>query len=285
MRKSDDVRWLKESLNEQNQAENEINIYLERNSEEKLCSNCEILFLKKLYWNHFQAMVRPGKKFKVWTVVKIKSGNQNYKFLVKEILEDWTRIFENLSSEDIFEILENVWKMPLPPYIEYSSEKEKFYQPVQAKNSWSVAAPTASLHFTSRLLSQLKNQGVDFLESTLHIGMWTFKTVDVEDITQYDIHSETVQIPTNLFENIAKLKSKWKKITAVWTTATRILESLPYVYKLLPEQFKNSFFDQLTKDISIQQAQKFVDGEVLINENFINFDTKLYIYPSFNTNL
>jgi len=237
---------------------------------ENECKNCEILFLKKLENNLFEALVRPGKKFKLWKKITL-SADKDYCFEVVDYTSSW-RIIKYLWDENIFEILEKLWQMPLPPYIQYSKEKEKPYQPVVAKNYWSVAAPTASLHFTPRLLNSLKEKWIEFLESTLHIGIWTFKLVDTEDITNYNIHSETAQVPLNVIEKILNLKKQWKKIVAVWTTSVRILESIPYV---LPKIEKLINFDK-----------KFLEKwdyitDLSVNNDVISFNTKLYIYPGF----
>lgn len=253
--------------------------FIIKDFEEKKCLNCEILFLKKISENSFEALVRPWKKFKIWTKIKIVKDNKEYNFEILGFTKEW-RIIKYLWKEDIFDVLEQIWQMPLPPYIEYSKDKEKPYQPIQAKNEWSVAAPTASLHFTEQLLKLLDKKWVNFLESTLHIWIWTFKIVDVEDITKYNIHSEMVEVPTTIFKEISKIKQKWKNIVAVGTTSTRILESLPYLYKkiqkLYPkfyEKIKNNYFDNL--DIS----DDYIDWEIFIEDWIIYFNTKLFIYP------
>jgi len=343
--------------------ENKDNIsfyFVDKDWNKKECSNCEILFLKKIgdleikgdlgekkieidgdlrekseevlkkleeegRWkkkenfgdgSFFEALVRPWKKFKIWKRIIVecqedgmisrrwydvkkmvwcqendsrrfqenkKGSIKTYEFEVVGFSKEW-RIIKYLWKEDIFEVLEKIWKMPLPPYISYSKDKEKPYQPVQAKKEGSVAAPTASLHFTKKLFEDLEKKWVKSLESTLHIWMWTFKTVDIEDITKYEIHSETVEIPIDIFKKIWKLKESGKHITAVWTTATRILESLPYLYKKL-QKIKNEYFDKLVKNISLEESEKFIDGEIFVWENTISFDTKLYIYPWFKYKL
>jgi len=232
----------------------------------------------------FEALVRPWKKLKPGTKVKILADKE-YWFEILDYTDEW-RLIKYLWSEDIFDVLEKIGKMPLPPYIEYSKDKEKPYQPVQAKKAGSVAAPTASLHFTSELFEKLKQKGVQILESTLHIWMWTFKTVDVEDITNYDIHEEMVEIPLNIFEKIWSLKQQWKNIIAVGTTATRILESLPYLWVEVRREVRRGqksyeFWERLVKNISEKQVKKFIPSQPIISNWQITFDTKLYIYPGF----
>jgi len=192
----------------------------------------------------------------------------------------------------IEDILEKYWIMPLPPYIQYSKDKEKPYQPIFAQKPWSVAAPTASLHFTENLLNKLKEKWCKFEYTTLHIWLGTFKKVDTQDITKYDIHSETVQINLDIFEKIAKYKLNKKPTIAVWTTVTRTLESLPYLWKYLKNKnlisnFSKStinFWDKLTENIENEKKYIFDVKEIASNwnKNCLYFKTKLYIYPWFN---
>ena len=121
-------------------------------------------------------------------------------------------------------------ELPLPPYIKYSKEKEADYQTTFAKNNGSVAAPTASLHFTNELFNRIKNPK-EYI--TLHVGLGTFKGIDVSDIREYHIHRETVEFELTLFERIAVYKKNSQKIVAVGTTVCRTLESLPSLWRSL----------------------------------------------------
>jgi len=252
-----------------------------------LCSKCEIFFLRDLWNNLFEALVFPGKKFKIWKKIDINW----YIFEVADITNEW-RIIKYLGNNSVFEVFDKLGIMPLPPYVEYKKEKEGAYQPVFAQKAWSVAAPTASLHFTKKLLEDLDKKGIQKLYSTLHIWLGTFKTVDVENIQNYDIHSETVQVPINIFRQLWDMKKGGKNLVAVWTTATRILETLPYLYKRFQmiqsedyQKIKNDYFENLVKNISLGEPKKFVPGEIFINGDVIAFETKLYIYPGFEYNL
>ena len=103
----------------------------------------------------------------------------------------------------IHDLLTTHGALPLPPYIEYSREKEADYQTSFAEKDGSVAAPTASLHFTSELMEKIENQK-EYI--TLHVGLGTFKGIDTTDIREYAIHSEVVEVPTEIFATIAELK-------------------------------------------------------------------------------
>lgn len=160
--------------------------------------------------------------------------------------------------------LTNHGALPLPPYIEYTPEKEADYQTSFARHDGSVAAPTASLHFTEELMDRIKIQK-EYL--TLHVGLGTFKGIQTADIRDYDIHKEQIQIDREMFTRIALLKQAGKKIVAVGTTATRTLESLPYLWMILDQDAKNMFdantrkyWDTLTQGIEKQDWIHDISG-------------------------
>jgi len=235
----------------------------------------EIFFLKKYEWNIFEALIKPWKKFKVWKKIYIK--DYPYEFEIIDNIKDWRLIRLN-SNEDIFDVLQKIGIMPLPPYIRYKKEKEKLYQAIIATKPWSVAAPTASLHFTEKLLTNLKSKNINMLYSALYIGQWTFKIVDTENILNYDIHEEFVEVPCDIFKKISE--NKEKNIVAVWTTSTRILESLPFLYAKLHLD-NDVFWNEIIKNIKKEDIQRFIPWNVFINNDNISFQTKLFIYPWF----
>lgn len=130
-------------------------------------------------------------------------------------------------EEDIYHILEQSGRLPLPPYIERTpdGDDESRYQTVFAREQGAVAAPTAGLHFTEALLAQLATQGIKLCWITLHVGAGTFQPVRVEDITQHHMHSECYHIPSETVAAIAEAKQRGNKIVAVGTTSLRALES------------------------------------------------------------
>ncbi len=181
------------------------------------------------------------------------------------------------------DFLEKEAQLPLPPYITYEKEKEQRYQTHFAENIGSAAAPTASLHFTDHLLTQLNQAGIEHHFLTLHVGLGTFKPVHTENITDYDIHSEPITVPADIFARIANLKLTHKNIIPVGTTMIRTLESLPFAYRLLcdiltltPEQQTRR--DNLTADIQTPETIITIEN---ITETSYSFSTKLYIYPGF----
>lgn len=246
-----------------------------RDGEEKTLKDGEIFFLKNRDKNHFEALVRPGKKFRIGT--KIFLGN--FELTVTENT-DSGRIL-HISGGEIFELLDQFGELPLPPYIEYSSEKEADYQNIFAKKNGSVAAPTAGLHFSEALLYKLKNPR-EFV--TLHIGLGTFKTIDTDDIRAYEIHSETAEIHHEIFGKIFEYKKNHQKIVAVGTTGCRTLESLPSLWKNLTDEEKNIFDENVRifwEKIS-EKAEKNWITEYIFSEDFIEFSTRAYITPGYD---
>jgi len=238
----------------------------------------EIFYLSSNDEYRFSALVRPGKRFKVWSTIKL---NNEVSFLVESISDDG-RIL--VASQPIFEILESHGQMPLPPYIAYDESLEDPYQPVFASTAWSVAAPTASLHFTDELIRNLESKWVQSLYTTLHVWLGTFKPVNVESIISYDIHSERIEVDSDIWSQLATAKQANKNILAVGTTVTRTLESLPYLWKMLEYIWKTKdatsmwYRDSFTSDITFSDAKKII-WEVSVVDEKIFFDSKLFLYP------
>lgn len=249
---------------------------------EDTLSDGEIFFLNQVNNDTFEALVRPGKKLLPGTKIIF---DHTTTFEILETTHIWRLI---KISSNIINFLEENWQMPLPPYIEYKKELENPYQPIFAKKHGSVASPTASLHFTENLLSDFKNKGIWFDYVTLHVWIGTFKPVDVENILDFDIHQEIIELDTKIFENIANYKINWKKILAVGTTSTRTLETLPFLWKQLRLNWEfrieneelNNFWDELTKEISEEEYQK-IGSNIAINNWNITLSTKIFIYPWF----
>ena len=120
--------------------------------------------------------------------------------------------------------------MPLPPYIHEKLEDKNRYQTVYAKEEGSAAAPTAGLHFTKELLEKIKEKGIDIEEVTLHVGLGTFRPVQVEDVTKHKMHSEFYMMSKETAENLNKAKKEGRRIIAVGTTSTRTLETIMNLY-------------------------------------------------------
>lgn len=116
--------------------------------------------------------------------------------------------------------------MPLPPYIKERLDDPDRYQTVYAKESGSAAAPTAGLHFTDELLTEIKNKGVNIAFVTLHVGLGTFRPVSVDDVNDHEMHSEYYQMTQEIANLLNDTKSKGHRIISVGTTSTRTLETI-----------------------------------------------------------
>lgn len=183
----------------------------------------ELFYLWPTENNRLQFLVKPWSKLKVGAIINI--GNHRLSIVDNF---DYGRIIQY--DGDIFAFLEEYWQMPLPPYVHYSNEKESDYQPPMATIPWSVASPTACLHFSQRLLDSLESNGTTIDYVTLHVGLGTFKSIDTKNIEDYHIHCEASEIDIDIFERIMNYKLNKQTILAVGTTSTRTLESLPYLY-------------------------------------------------------
>lgn len=236
----------------------------------------EIFFLGHAWEWRFEALIKPGNKFKVWNTIEAFGVN----FCVESMTESG-RILK-IEWGEIMDIFEAFGQLPLPPYIAYSKEKEKDYQTVFAKNRGSVAAPTASLHFTEKLLEDLlcEKQYI-----TLHVGLWTFLGIQTEDIRDYQIHEELASVDIQIFERIASEHFNGKKRIAVGTTVCRTLESLPYLWKKVStwvrEEFSQevqNFWDALE---TTWKEDDWIQSETIRKNGTIDFWTSIYITPGF----
>ena len=176
----------------------------------------EILLLKELGEDNWECLARPGKRLKVGTIVTF--GNGLLKAEITEKLDEGIVHVKLLYDGILMEILDKLGTMPLPPYIHEKLEDQSRYQTVYAKYDGSAAAPTAGLHFTKELLKQIEDKGVIVTYVTLHVGLGTFRPVEVENILDHKMHSEFYIMPKETAEG--------RRIIAVGTTSTRTLETV-----------------------------------------------------------
>ena len=168
-------------------------------------------------------MVRNARAVKLNTIVEFGEGQLRFECI--EVLDQGLRRFKIISDGVFLEVLAKLGTIPLPPYIKERLEDPERYQTVYAKQSGSAAAPTAGLHFTKELLHELEMKGVQLCYVTLHVGLGTFKPVDVEDIDKHIMHEEVYEV-SNLSANILnQAKQEGRRIIAVGTTSVRTLES------------------------------------------------------------
>ena len=188
----------------------------------------EILMLKDIGDNTWECLVKPAKRIKEGTVVSFGDGLLKAECI--SIKEDGIRVFKLLYEGILYEILDVLGEMPLPPYIHEKLEDKNRYQTVYAKNIGSAAAPTAGLHFTDDLLQKIEAKGVKIVYITLHVGLGTFRPVNVEDINNHKMHSEFYmmnKVSSNILNNA---KKNHHRIISVGTTSTRTLETIMGLY-------------------------------------------------------
>lgn len=184
----------------------------------------ELLLLRDLGDDTWECLSKPAKRLHISTIITFGDGS-----LKAEVIEklDEGLCHVKLHYEGILlEILERLGTMPLPPYIHEKLEDQSRYQTVYAKNLGSAAAPTAGLHFTKSLLKQIEEKGIIITYVTLHVGLGTFRPVEVEDIKDHRMHSEYYIMNSNTAETLNKAKSENRRIIAVGTTSTRVLETI-----------------------------------------------------------
>ena len=188
----------------------------------------EILLLKEKTNNTWECLVKPAKRVKIGTVVNFGDGILKAKCI--EIKDEGIRVFKLMYDGILYEILDKLGEMPLPPYIHEKLKDKDRYQTVYAKNIGSAAAPTAGLHFTKELLEKVKEKGITVLYITLHVGLGTFRPVNVEDVTKHKMHSEFYMMSKETAEILNKAKKNNQRIISVGTTTTRTLETIMNLY-------------------------------------------------------
>lgn len=184
----------------------------------------EFLLLRRIDINHWETLVKPGKRAKIGS--EFQFGNGELKAEVKETLEGGSRIVEFKYDGVFEEVLDKLGEMPLPPYITEELEDKEMYQTVYSREVGSAAAPTAGLHFTKELLERIKAKGVKVAFLTLHVGLGTFRPVKAENVEEHHMHSEYYTMTKETAEIINKTKENGGRIIAVGTTSCRTLETI-----------------------------------------------------------
>lgn len=184
----------------------------------------EILLLVRKDLDTWEVLTYPGKKAKPGDIITFGDGRLEAEIL--DVIEGGNRIVK-FHYDGVFEtILDELGEMPLPPYITHKLEDKNRYQTVYAVHEGSAAAPTAGLHFTTELLEQIKNMGVEIAHVTLHVGLGTFRPVKVDDVSNHEMHSEYYIVEQKEADKINNAKKNGGRIISVGTTSTRTLESV-----------------------------------------------------------
>ncbi len=215
----------------------------------------EILLLKDMGSDTWEVLSRPQKRLHKGDIVTFGEGQ--IKIEVIEKLNDGITHVKLIYNGILYEILDKLGTMPLPPYIHEKLLDQSRYQTVYAKNVGSAAAPTAGLHFTKELLERIKEKGVEILYVTLHVGLGTFRPVAEENVLDHEMHSELYMITKEVAEKLNKAKKENRRIVAVGTTSTRTLESNITKYGCFKETTEET-------KIFIYPGYKFIGIDALI---------------------
>lgn len=176
--------------------------------------------------NEWEVIARPGRALKVGAQLEFGAGRLRGE--VTGLLEDGKRRIRFTCDGDFNQVVDEIGHTPLPPYIKRETTErldEPRYQTVFAKQRGAIAAPTAGLHFTPRVLAELKARGVQIVEITHHVGYATFQPVRVERVEEHRIEAEHYEITADAAQTINVAKAAGQRVLAVGTTATRALES------------------------------------------------------------
>ncbi|MGE3799947.1 MAG: tRNA preQ1(34) S-adenosylmethionine ribosyltransferase-isomerase QueA [Candidatus Kapaibacterium sp.] len=194
---------------------------------EKTNATIEVMLLRELSRKDalWDVIVDPARKVRIGNKIYFDDGN-----LYCEVIDNTTsrgRTVRFNHTGNIYKTIERIGLMPLPPYIarETTDDDRDYYQTIFAKDNGSVAAPTAGLHFTKKLLARLERKGVRIAKVMLHINRSTFDPVEVEDLTKHKMHSEYFEISAQSAETINKTIKGKKKVFAAGASVVRALES------------------------------------------------------------
>ena len=188
----------------------------------------EVLLVEEKSHNCWLSLVKPGKRFTLGS--KIYFGDPESTFLSATVIEKdqatGGRIlqFDVPESSNFWTLLEQIGHIPFPPYVTDSQAEDRQYQTIYAENNGAIAAPTAGLHFTDNVFTQLEAQGVNLAKVTLHVGIGTFRPVEIDNITEHQMHQEWIDVNQETINKIKATKEAGRKIIAVGTTVVRTLE-------------------------------------------------------------
>ncbi len=191
-------------------------------------ASVELLLLQPMGSNRWEVLARPAKRLRAGTEVVLGDGRLRGRVLGSS--DQGRRAVEFTSREDFFEVVEQIGRTPLPPYIKRDGddldEKDRErYQTVYARERGSIAAPTAGLHFTPELLGALEKRGIGFAELTLHVGYGTFQPIRTEIVEDHQMEVERYSIPEGTALGIERARAGGARVVAVGTTTVRALES------------------------------------------------------------
>jgi S-adenosylmethionine:tRNA ribosyltransferase-isomerase len=198
---------------------------------EETGARVELLLTQAVSEFEWWALAKPAKRLKPGTRIRFclpgqaQAKSEAPVAVVTADGEEGLRGFRFEQIQSMDEFLQVYGSMPLPPYIHAPLTDRDRYQTVYAKESGSVAAPTAGLHFTDELMENIKAKGVHIVYVTLHVGLGTFRPVSVERVEDHVMHTESYYVPADVANTVNRAKAEGRRVIAVGTTALRTLES------------------------------------------------------------
>lgn len=240
-------------------------------TKEETNASVELLILE--FSEHsIQAMVRNARVVKLGSILNFGEGRLRLECI--EVCDQGIRIFKQLSKGLFLEALSHLGEMPLPPYIKEKLNDQNRYQTVYSKNLGSSAAPTAGLHFTPELLKEIEQLGVEIVRITLHVGLGTFKPVEVEDVLNHKMHSEHYQVTKEAATRLNQAKLEGRRIIAVGTTSVRTLETQMMLHGQFIEEISST-------DIFIYPGKSFKAIDGLITNFHLPKSTLMMLVSAF----
>ena len=236
---------------------------------EKTNAQVEVLLLRQLEDTMWEVLVKPARKVRIGNrlIIADSIGCD----VIDNTISGGRVVKFDDNGTDFFDLVEKVGNSPLPPYIKRPTEaidKER-YQTVYAKKTGAVAAPTAGLHFTDDILKKIKSKGIEIIPLVLHVGLGTFRPVQVEDLSRHQMDSEYYELSEDSAKRINDVKKNGGKIIAVGTTTVRVLETVT-----IPDKTVKASSGWTDKFIFPPYSFKMVDG---IITNFHQSQSTLYI--------
>jgi len=236
---------------------------------EKTNAQVEVLLLRQLEETMWEVLVKPARKVRIGNrlIIADMIGCD----VIDNTISGGRVVKFDDNGQDFFNFVEEVGNSPLPPYIKRATEaidKER-YQTVYAKKTGAVAAPTAGLHFTDDILNQIKDKGVEIIPLVLHVGLGTFRPVQVEDLSRHQMDSEYYELSEESAARINEVKKRGGRVFAVGTTSVRVLETAA-----IPDKTVKAASGWTDKFIYPPYQFKMVDGMLT---NFHQSQSTLYI--------
>ncbi len=235
-------------------------------------AHVEVLLLKDLGNHLYECLCGNAKTIKVGTLIHFQDDLLTMTCV--EVRDEGIRVMELHYDGILYEILDKLGKMPLPPYIHKQCQDNSRYQTVYAKVEGSAAAPTAGFHFTDELFEKIKAKGVEVLDVTLHVGLGTFRPVKTNNILEHHMHSEEFEMTQEVADRLNLAKKEGRRIIAVGTTSTRTLEA---IYKKYHQFVKT----KESTDIFIYPGYKYEAIDALITNFHLPKSTLIMLVSAF----